>query len=153
MGMTVGKSKGALAEMNVVPLIDILLVLLIIFMVINPNKSKGLDALVPQPAPPNQQQNKDIEQKLVVVQVLSDGSVKINQETAAWDKADAARLGLQLTLEERLTDIFKIRAEKVAFIKGDDSVPFEQVARAIDIMHKADIDHVGLMTAKVESGQ
>jgi len=142
MGMTVGKSKGSLAEMNVVPLIDILLVLLIIFMVINPNKSKGLEALVPQPAPPNQQQNQDLNNKLVVVQVLNDGSLKINQESATWD-----------TLESRLTEIFKIRAEKVAFIKGDDNVPFEQVARAIDIMHRADIDHVGLMTTKVESGQ
>jgi len=142
MGMNIGKSKGALADMNVVPLIDILLVLLIIFMVINPNKAKGLEALVPQPAPPNQQQNKDIEQKLVVVQVLNDGSLKINQEASSWD-----------TLEARLTDIFKTRAERVAFIKGDDNVHFESVARAIDIMHEANIDHVGLMTTKVEAGQ
>ncbi|HYA95666.1 MAG TPA: biopolymer transporter ExbD [Terriglobales bacterium] len=142
MGMTVGKSKGALSEMNVVPLIDILLVLLIIFMVINPNKPKGLDALVPQPAPPNQQQNQAINEKLVVVQVLNNGSLKINQEDSSWD-----------TLESRLTDIFKTRAERVAFIKGDDNVKFEQVARAIDIMHSANIDHVGLMTTKVEAGQ
>jgi biopolymer transport protein ExbD len=142
MGMTVGKSKGALAEMNVVPLIDILLVLLIIFMVINPNKPKGLDALVPQPAPPNQQPNQQINEKLVVVQVLNNGSLKINQEDSSWD-----------TLESRLTDIFKTRAERVAFIKGDDNVKFEQVARAIDIMHSANIDHVGLMTTKVEAGQ
>ena len=142
MGMTVGKSKGALAEMNVVPLIDILLVLLIIFMVINPNKPKGLDALVPQPAPPNQQPNQAVNEKLVVVQVLNNGSLKINQEDSSWD-----------TLESRLTDIFKTRAERVAFIKGDDNVKFEQVARAIDIMHSANIDHVGLMTTKVEAGQ
>lgn len=142
MGMAVGGKKGVLAEMNVVPLIDILLVLLIIFMVINPNKPKGLDALVPQPAPPNAQQNKDISEKLVVVQVLNDGKLKINQEDSSWE-----------TLQDRLTDIFKTRAERVAFIKGEDNVPFENVARAIDIMHSANIDHVGLMTAKVESGQ
>ena len=142
MGMTVGKSKGALAEMNVVPLIDILLVLLIIFMVINPNKPKGLEALVPQPAPPNSQPQQAINDKLVVVQVLNNGSLKINQEDSSWE-----------TLEARLTDIFKTRAERVAFIKGDDNVKFEQVARAIDIMHSANIDHVGLMTTKVESGQ
>jgi len=142
MGMAVGGKKGVLADMNVVPLIDILLVLLIIFMVINPNKPKGLDALVPQPAPPNSKPNEQIEQKLVVVQVLSDGKLKINQEDSSWD-----------TLEARLTDIFKTRAERVAFIKGDDNVPFENVARAIDIMHSANIDSVGLMTAKVESGQ
>jgi len=142
MGMTVGKSKGALSEMNVVPLIDILLVLLIIFMVINPNHPRGLDALVPQPAPPDQKQNELVNEKLVVVQVLNDGTVKINQETSSWD-----------ALESRLTDIFKIRAERVAFIKGDDNVKFEQIARAIDIMHSANIDHVGLMTTKVEAGQ
>ncbi len=142
MGMAVGGKKGVLADMNVVPLIDILLVLLIIFMVINPNKPKGLDALVPQPAPPNSKPNDVIEQKLVVVQVLNDGKLKINQEDSSWE-----------TLEARLTDIFKTRAERVAFIKGDDNVPFENVARAIDIMHSANIDHVGLMTAKVESGQ
>ena len=142
MGMTVGKSKGALAEMNVVPLIDILLVLLIIFMVINPNKPKGLEALVPQPAPPNSQPQQAIQNKLVVVQVLNNGSLKINQEDSNWD-----------TLESRLTEIFKIRAERVAFIKGDDNVKFEQIARAIDIMHNANIDHVGLMTTKVEAGQ
>ena len=142
MGMTVGKSKGALSEMNVVPLIDILLVLLIIFMVINPNHPRGLDALVPQPAPPDQKQNELVNEKLVVVQVLNDGTVKINQETSSWD-----------ALESRLTDIFKIRAERVAFIKGDDNVKFEQIARAIDIMHSANIDRVGLMTTKVEAGQ
>jgi len=143
MGMAVGGSnKGALAEMNVVPLIDILLVLLIIFMVINPNKPKGLDALVPQPAPPNAKQPESFNDKLVVVQVLNDGKLKINQEDSTWE-----------TLEARLTDIFKTRAERVAFIKGEDNVPFENVARAIDIMHSANIDHVGLMTAKVESGQ
>jgi biopolymer transport protein ExbD len=141
MGMQVGTSKGALAEMNVVPLIDILLVLLIIFMVINPNKPKGLDTLVPQPSPPNSQPN-DFNDKLVVVQVGNDGSLKINQEASNWE-----------TLEPRLTEIFKTRAERVAFIKGDDNVPFENVARAIDIMHRASIDHVGLITSKVEAGQ
>ena len=138
--MTLNRAKGALAEMNVVPLIDILLVLLIIFMVINPNKSSGLDAQVPQPAVP-EQKPLPVE-NLVVVQVLDAGSVRINQEASSWE-----------TLEARLTDVFKTRAQRVAFIKGGDNVKFELVARAIDIMHRANIDHVGLMTAKVESGQ
>src|ERR1051326_2870341 len=85
MGMQVGDSKGGtMAEMNVVPLIDILLVLLIIFMVITPRTPKGLDTLVPQPNP-NQQQNQELENKTVVVQVLQNGKVKINNEDSTWD--------------------------------------------------------------------
>src|SRR5258705_5287599 len=85
MGMQVGESKGGtMAEMNVVPLIDILLVLLIIFMVITPLTPKGLDTLVPQPNP-NQQQNLDLENKTVVVQITKDSKVKINNEDSSWD--------------------------------------------------------------------
>ncbi len=142
MGIDIGEKKGVMADMNVVPLIDILLVLLIIFMVITPTTPKGLDAQVPQPAPPNAPQNKEIEQKTVVVQVGADGSVKINQEDASWE-----------TLGPRLEEIFKQRAEKVAFVKGDDKVLFAEVARAIDIMRSAGIEKVGLITAKIEAGQ
>ena len=142
MGMAIGGNKGAMAEMNVVPLIDILLVLLIIFMVITPLTPKGLDALVPQPTPPDAKQQPEVNDKLVVVQVAQDGTLKINSEPATWD-----------TLEARLTEIFKTRAERVAFIKGDEGVEFERVARAIDIMHSANIDKVGLITSKVEAGQ
>jgi biopolymer transport protein TolR len=142
MGMSVGEGKGgAVAEMNVVPLIDILLVLLIIFMVITPLTPKGMDTLVPQPNP-NQQQQQQIDDKTVVVQVTKDGKVKINNEDSNWD-----RLG------PRMEQIFKERAEKVAFVKGDNEVMFEQVARAIDIMRSAGIDKVGLITAKLEAGQ
>jgi len=142
MGMSVGENKGgAMAEMNIVPLIDILLVLLIIFMVITPLTPKGLDTLVPQPNP-NQQQNQDLENKTVVVQIDKDGKVKINNEDSTWD-----RLG------PRIEEIFKDRAEKVAFVNGDNAVLFEEVARAIDIMRGAGIDKVGLITAKLEAGQ
>jgi biopolymer transport protein TolR len=142
MGMEVGSKKGAMASMNVVPLIDILLVLLIIFMVITPLTPKGLEALVPQPAPPNQKQQQDIQAKTIVVQVLDNNKLKINEDDATWD-----------SLGPRLNDIFKLRAEKVAFVKGDDTVPFADVAKAIDIMRVSGIDKVGLITAKLEAGQ
>jgi biopolymer transport protein TolR len=143
MAMQVGENKGgALADMNVVPLIDILLVLIIIFMVITPLIPKGLDTLVPQPSPNQAQQNVELENKTVVVQVLANNKLKINQEDATWE-------GLQ----GRLEMIFKERAEKIAFVKGDDSVMFADVARAIDIMRAAGIDKVGLITAKLEAGQ
>ena len=142
MGMQVGDNKGgAMAEMNVVPLIDILLVLLIIFMVITPLTPKGLDTLVPQPNP-NQKQDVELENKTVVVQVLTNGKVKINNEDSTWEN-----------LGPRVEQIFKDRAEKIAFVKGDNDVMFGEVARAIDIMRGAGIDKVGLITAKLEAGQ
>jgi biopolymer transport protein TolR len=142
MGMAVGEHKGVLADMNVVPLIDILLVLIIIFMVITPTTPKGLDALVPQPAPPNAKEDPALLAKTIVVVVTSDNKVKINQDDTTWDD-----------LGPRLEAIFKERAEKVAFVKGDDSVQFAEVARAIDIMRGSGIEKVGLITAKVEAGQ
>ncbi len=85
MGMDVGEhTGGALSSPNVVPLIDILLVLIIIFMVITPLTPKGLDTLVPQPSP-NQQQNQELENKTVVVQVAPNGKLKINNEDTNWD--------------------------------------------------------------------
>jgi biopolymer transport protein TolR len=141
MGMDVGENKGAMATPNIVPLIDILLVLIIIFMVITPLTPKGLDALVPQPSP-NQQQNVELENKTVVVQVNEGGKLKINNEDTTWE-----------TLGTRMEQIFKDRAEKVAFVKGDKDVMFMDVARAIDIMKGAGIDKVGLITAKLEAGQ
>jgi biopolymer transport protein TolR len=141
MGMEVGESHGALSSPNVVPLIDILLVLIIIFMVITPLTPKGLDTLVPQPSP-NQQQSVELENKTVVVQVAEGGKLKINNEETNWDQ-----------LGPRMEQIFKDRAEKVAFVKGDNDVLFMDVAHAIDIMHEAGIDKVGLITAKLEAGQ
>jgi len=141
MAMKVGDLKGSIAEPNIVPLIDILLVLLIIFMVITPLTPRGLEALVPQPPQPNSQQQAD-PTRTVVIQVLSSGALKINQEDTTWD-----------AMGPRLEEIFKTRAEKVAFIKGDDNVRFQEIARAIDIMRSSGIDKVGLITAKIEAGQ
>ena len=141
MSMTTGDGGGYSSDINVTPMIDILLVLLIIFMVITPLTPKGMDTLVPQPNP-NQQQNQDLENKTVVVQVLTNDKLKINNEDATWDGLGA-----------RIDQIFKDRAEKIAFVKGDNDVLFASVARAIDIMRANGIDKVGLITAKLEAGQ
>jgi biopolymer transport protein ExbD len=116
------------------------LVLIIIFMVITPLTPKGLEALVPQPPPPGQKQTLS-DQRTVVIVIDANHHMQINSEDT-----DESKLG------DRLTEIFKTRAERVVFVKGDPSLDFLWVARAIDIAHGAGIDKVGLMTAKVEAG-
>ncbi|MFB3825702.1 MAG: ExbD/TolR family protein [Bryobacteraceae bacterium] len=136
-----GSNEGPKADINMTPMIDVLLVLIIIFMVITPLTPKGLEALIPQPAPPNVKQTA-ADTRTVVIVINKDKSMMINQEAT-----DENRLG------PRLEEIFKTRAERVVFVKGDPDLEFRDVARAIDVAHGAGIDKVGLMTAKVEAGQ
>jgi len=122
-------------------MIDILLVLIIIFMVIAPVVPRGLETIIPQPPPPGQQQ-KESDLRTVVIVINKDHSVMINQEAVQREM-----------LGTRLSEIFKTRAERVVFVKGDPDLEYAAVAEAIDVAHGVGIDKVGLMTAKVEAGQ
>lgn len=141
MGMKVGDSDGAVADINMIPLIDVLLVLLIIFMVITPLTPKGLEALIPQP-PPTDAQTPPGPDRTVVIIINKDRSMMLNTEPVNEDR-----------LAERLLDVFKTRAERVCFVKGDPDLEFQYVAKAIDIAKGAQMDKVGLMTAKMEAGE
>ncbi len=143
MGMGGGGGKGARSDINVTPLIDVLLVLLIIFMVIQPNVVRGLDTLVPQPP---KDKTADVDTRTIVVQVLANGkgtpSYKINE--------DAVNL---TELTEKLRTIFEARNDKVMFVKGDKDLDFAAVTPVIDSGHAAGVDNIGIITPRVESGQ
>jgi biopolymer transport protein ExbD len=143
-----GAAKGQMADPNIVPFIDILLVLIIIFMVITPLTPKGLDTLVPQPPPPGQEQQVADPSKVIVISLdcrdveCRTLDIKINQKDTNWDD-----------LGPELQNIFKERAERVAFVKGSEQLEFALVARAIDIAKASGVDKVGLITSKIEMGE
>ena len=145
MAMAMGEGGGSMSNINVTPMIDILLVLLIIFMVIVPVTPKGLDALVPQP-PKNPQKQQPNDRTIVVQVLFTKGKVtpdyKINETPVTHAE-----------LQAKLTDIYANRAERVMFVKGDDDLDFRYIADVIDIGRAANVDHIGLMTPKILAGQ
>jgi biopolymer transport protein TolR len=138
MAMSMGGSGASSPQMNVTPLIDVLLVLIIIFMIIvAQSKEKGFKTEIPQP--PASPDSAPEPVRTVVIQ-LGDAKngdapvLKINQQAVRWPD-----------LKTQLADIFKIRAEKVAFVQGDDEVNFEYVAYVIDTAREAGVERVGLL--------
>jgi len=144
MSMAGGSPSGP--QMNVTPMIDVLLVLIIIFMVIvMQSKTKGLEAEIPQSPDPSRNSAPPPERTIVIQLEQGPGSdhtpiVKINSEALSWDE-----------LEKKLFDIYKQRAEKVAFVEGDDGVEFRYVAEIIAQAREAGVTTVGLMPKQFAS--
>ena len=145
MAFSTGGGGGYSSDINMTPMIDILLVLLIIFMVIVPVTPKGLDALVPQPPKDPTKQPPPSDRTIVVQVIYRPGTTpayKINETD--YNKSD---------LLPKLTEIYANRAERIMFVKGDDDVNFAYIAEVIDIGKAANVDHIGLMTPKIMAGQ
>jgi biopolymer transport protein TolR len=148
MAMSMAGGGPSAPQMNVTPMIDVLLVLIIIFMVIvMQSKTKGEKAEIPQPSDPTKN-SAPAPVRTIVIQ-LEEGagkdeepSVKINSEEVSWPE-----------LEPRLFDIYKQRAEKVAFVEGDDGVEFRFVADVIDRAREAGVETIGLMPKQVASAR
>ncbi len=130
MAMLAGNQK---AQINVTPMIDVLLVLIIIFLVITPQTPVGLKALVPQPAPADPQPQPPSQD--IVITVRSDRSVQLNQEPIEMRN-----------LQERLVRLFGNAADHVVFVRGDKGLEFQQVAEIIDMARGAGLNRIALMT-------
>jgi biopolymer transport protein TolR len=135
MAMSMGSGSGPKSDINMTPMIDVLLVLIIIFMVITPLTPKGLEALIPQP--PKKDEPEPPDERTIVVTINKDHSMLVNTEPIE-----------EPALGKRLEDIFKTRAERIMFVKGDPDIEYRWVAEVIDIAHGAGIDKVGLMPFK-----
>jgi biopolymer transport protein ExbD len=135
---SLGGKRGIWSDVNVVPVIDILLVLLVIFMII-PHRQMGLQADLPQqPAGPDAGPLPEA----IVVQLSADGSLRINQSVIERE-----------ALPGRLHQAFALRARPVAFLQGDRSLEFHAVAQVLDLMHSAGASSVGLLTSELEKNR
>jgi biopolymer transport protein TolR len=136
MAMSMGGGGGPKSDINMTPMIDVLLVLIIIFMVITPLTPKGLEALIPQPPKPNEPVS-PADERTIVITINKDHSMLVNTEPIQ-----------ESLLGKRLEDIFKTRAERIMFVKGDPDIEYQWVAQVIDIGHGAGVDKIGLMPFK-----
>ena len=134
MGISV---SGPKSDINITPYIDILLVLIIIFMVIQPLTQYDLEARVPQKSPEELPENVIVKSDAIVISIDAQGGLRINQ-----DPVNLNQLG------QRLFDIYSARANKNMFIQGDGNLPFADVVRVIDIAKGCGVGDIGLLTAE-----
>ncbi|MBZ5526415.1 MAG: biopolymer transporter ExbD [Acidobacteriia bacterium] len=136
MGMAAGGNRrGTMVEVNIVPLIDVLLVLLVIFMILIPPKTAGLPAEIPQQSTEPEGIRSEPDPRIIVVEVLRDGALRVNQQAVDGEG-----------LRDLLLRVFAQRASQAVFVKGDKEIEFAQVARVIDVIRGSGGERVGLLT-------
>jgi biopolymer transport protein ExbD len=136
--MQLGGKRGVKSDINVTPLVDVMLVLLIIMMIVAPMLQKGVDVRLPTAA---NTQDKPETQEQTVVAVTADGRMHLNS-VAVPDR----------DMVQRVTDVLELKKEKIVYLKADQDAPYGRVMAAFDVLRKANVENIGLIAERKAHG-
>jgi biopolymer transport protein ExbD len=142
MSMAVGTGSGnTIADINVTPMVDIMLVLLIIFMVVTPLLQKGVSVDLARTKNPREMREADRDDA-VIVAVTRDAKIFLNADQLTKEQLDS-----------RIKDLLASKVDKTVYVKSDRRAKYGEVVDVVDIVRAAGVDTLGLLTNRVEGGQ